>query len=89
MAKKNVTSFPNKGFPTDVEIRAALLKRARDYCAEKGIGITSLAKSAVNDLGFFARVENGGNFTIGSYRKCMDYMNSNAAADKKPKRKSA
>jgi hypothetical protein len=80
-----------KGYPSADEIRAALIKRAAEFCAATGMSKTALGKAAVNDPAFFAQVEDGRNFTNEMYRRAMAYMDAHPprAGRSEPKRKSA
>jgi hypothetical protein len=61
-------------YPTEVDIRTALLRRAERFCALTERSRSDLGKRAVNDSHFLYRIENGEGFTVRTYQRVMDYI---------------
>jgi len=64
-------------FPTEQEIRDALIQRADEFSRQTGIPKTEIGKRAVNDGAFLGQVAEGRNFTINLYRRLMDWLDAN------------
>lgn len=63
-------------FPTDEEIRAALIRRAEEFSRLTGIPKTEIGKLAVNDAAVLGQIAEGRNFTINLYRRLMDWLDT-------------
>lgn len=64
-------------YPSDSEIRAALLRRADEFIRLTGSTKSAIGKDAVNDPAFLGQVAAGRNFTIGMYQRVMAYLDAN------------
>lgn len=60
----------------DDAIRQSLLRRAEIFRAETKISFSRISEDAVKDSKFLARVANGGNFTISTYQRVMDWLDA-------------
>lgn len=65
-------------YPTEREIRTALIARVTDFCRVKGIKPRGLCQQAINDPNFFNKVTSGGNFTLRTYQRLNRYMDRHA-----------
>ena len=63
-----------KLYPTEREIRAALIRRVAEFIKLAGTNKSSFGKAAVSDPAFVGRVGAGGNFTISTYGRAMTYI---------------
>lgn len=61
---------------TAEQVRAALLKRIDAYMAATGKSESSVGKDALNDDRFVARIREGGNFTVKTYQKAIDWLDA-------------
>jgi hypothetical protein len=62
-------------YPTDQEIRAALIERMHAFCAATGRAPSMVCRVVMNDTTFYAKLVAGGNFTIETYARfhaCFD-----------------
>jgi hypothetical protein len=64
-------------FPTEQEIRDALLRRADEFSRQTGMSKSEIGKRALNDGAFLGQVSKGRNFTIELYRRLMDWLDAN------------
>lgn len=62
---------------TDARIRAELLNRSDRFCALTGKSKSVIGKQAVNDAALLKDVEEGRNFTVGTYQRVMDWLSEN------------
>ncbi len=60
-----------------MDIRTRLLTEADQYCSARGISRARLATLVVNDGKFFDRVEKGGDFTVRTFERFMQYFADN------------
>ena len=61
--------------PTEADIRRALILRVEAFCRLTGTTPSAICRSALKgDNGFLKRIEDGGNFTLGSYQRVLDYI---------------
>ncbi len=56
------------------QVRAALLQRIDGFLIKTGMSASTLGKSAVADDRFVKRIRDGGNFTVETYQKVMDWL---------------
>jgi hypothetical protein len=56
-------------YPTEREIRAALIERMKAFCAVTGTAPSTVCRDVINDTTFFSKVVGGGNFTVSTYKK--------------------
>lgn len=78
--------------PTEKQIRDGLLVRAKEFSAAKGVPLTEIGKKAVNDSAILSRIEQGHNFTIGTYGRLMTWLDRQSAkpqANGRSRRKAA
>lgn len=64
-------------YPDEEKLRVAAIERAEEYCLLTGNGIGKLGILISNDKTTFTRLKKGKNFTIGLYRKIMDWLDEN------------
>jgi len=64
-------------FPSEQEIRDAVVRRADEFSRLTGMSKTEIGKRAVNDGAFLNQVAAGRNFTINLYRRLMDWLDEN------------
>jgi hypothetical protein len=64
-------------YPTEDEMRQALVKRAEEYCAQTGVAIYTLGRTLGKGKGFFKEIANGRNFTVGTYTEVMAWFDTN------------
>lgn len=64
-------------YPTEEEIRAALLDRVAKFCDLTGCSITAVGQQAVNDTAFIHDIKNGKNFTVARFQRAMDWLDEN------------
>ena len=74
-------------YPSEGEIRAALIRRADEFTRLTGLPKSVVGKEAVNDPAFLSQVAGGRNFTVGLYRRVMDWLDENWPKDGDPKAK--
>lgn len=65
---------------TAEQVRAALLDRIDGYIARSGISASALGKAAVADDRFVKRIRDGGNFTVETYQRAMDWLDGQEKA---------
>ncbi len=58
----------------DNDLRAQFLRQAQRYCDKEKISLPTLGRRVLKDTAFFARVENGGGFTVRTYDRFQDYF---------------
>jgi hypothetical protein len=68
------------GYPSEAELRRAIINRAREYTEATGLAISTVSKHALNDSRFLEKVRDGGNFSIRNYTRVMDFFDSNMPA---------
>lgn len=64
-------------YPTEDEIREALIRRATKFCELTGSSITAVGQQAVNDTAFIHDIKNGKNFTVARFQRAMDWLDEN------------
>jgi hypothetical protein len=69
--------MPRISFPTEQEIRDALVRRADEFSRQTGMSKSEIGKLALNDGAFLNQVRKGRNFTIMVYRRLMDWLDAN------------
>jgi hypothetical protein len=62
-----------------MDIRTNLLAEAERYCAGRRISKARLATIVVNDGKFFDRIEKGGDFTVRTYERFVDFFASHTS----------
>jgi hypothetical protein len=67
--------------PSEAEIRARLLRAAREFEARSGMARSTIGKRAVNDSNILFRIEQGADFTIRNYRRLFEFMDRNWPGD--------
>lgn len=65
---------------TDDTIREHLLARVTEYQTRTGMSLWKISKAAVADDKFIASVQRGGNFTIKTYQKVIDWLDEQEQA---------
>jgi hypothetical protein len=68
--------------PSESEIRTALLRKISRFSRLTGMSRTAIGLAAVNDGAFVPDVEDGRNVTIGTYQRCLDWLDANWPTDK-------
>lgn len=61
-------------YPTEDEIRSALIRRAEEFSRLTGMTKTDIGLQAVNDGAFLGQVEKDRNFGIKLYKRFMDWL---------------
>lgn len=67
-------------YPRGQDLRQAIVDRAFEYSRLTGMGLAVIGREAVGDVNFVSQVQNGRNFTIGTYDKFMKYLDAKMAA---------
>lgn len=57
-------------------IRRNLISRARAFCEARKTSFSAIGKAAISDDRFLARVDAGGNFTLDTYQRVIDWMDA-------------
>ncbi len=57
-------------------VRKNLLDRANAFCGRHGYSFSRIGEEALNDSKFLAHVQRGGNFTIKTYQRVLDWMDA-------------
>lgn len=70
-------------------IRANLLVRATAFAKEHRTSFSAMSREAVKDDRFLARAQAGANFTIETYQRFIDWMDTRDAAATEPERGAA
>ncbi len=68
--------------PVDITadaIRQNLLTRARALCEARNTSFSAIGKGAIKDDRFLSRVEAGGNFTLETYQRVIDWIDAQEA----------
>jgi hypothetical protein len=73
-------------YPTEQEIRAALIERVTAYCHTADITPRILFKRAINDPNFFKKLEKGGNFTLRTYQRVHHWLDRHPRKGTKKRR---
>lgn len=68
----------NTPYPTEREIRTALMARVSAYCKAEGIKPRTFFARAINDPGFFGKLKRGENFTLRTYQRVHRYLDQHA-----------
>jgi len=75
-------------YPTEVEVRRALIQRVNDYARATGLAITTISRMAVNDSRYLGKVRAGGNFSMRNYTRLMEFFDTNMPAnEERPRRR--
>lgn len=61
---------------TKEDIRNALLTRAQAFGDRYDIRLSRIGEEAVRDSKFFTRISSGGNFTVETYQRVMDWLDA-------------
>jgi hypothetical protein len=61
-------------YPTEAEIRDALVSRVAEFCRDSGLGPRTVCIRAINDPNFFNKVKSGGNFTLRTYARVHRWL---------------
>ena len=64
-------------YPTESEIRSALIERMQAFCAASGIAPSMVCRAVMNDTNFFTKLVAGGNFTITTYQRLHTHFDQN------------
>ena len=67
----------SKRYPTEQEMRDALLGRAKEYCAVARIRPSVLERKTGRANGFFKSLAAGRNFTVKTYTEMMTWFDEN------------
>lgn len=62
-------------------VRQNLIKRANAYCQARKTSFSAIGKAAISDDRFLARVSAGGNFTLDTYQRVIDWLDAAEAQD--------
>ena len=65
---------------TAEQVRAALIQRIDAFLKLSGMSASALGKEAVKDDRFVKRIRDGGNFTVDTYQKVMDWLDAQERA---------
>lgn len=65
---------------TDGTIREHLLRRVDEFQKRTGMSLWKISKAAVADDKFLGNVQRGGNFTIKTYQRVIDWLDEQDAA---------
>jgi hypothetical protein len=65
------------GYPTEDDLRRALKQRISQFTALTGRSRRQIGLAAVNDSAAVFRMLAGGNFTIGTYKRVMEWLDRN------------
>lgn len=57
-------------------IRQNLMNRARAFCEARKTSFSAIGKASISDDRFLARVGAGGNFTLETYQRVIDWMDA-------------
>jgi hypothetical protein len=63
-------------------VRQNLISRARAFCQAKKTSFSAIGKAAISDDRFLARVDAGGNFTLDTYQRVIDWLDAAEASSK-------
>ena len=63
-------------------VRQNLISRARAFCEARKTSFSAIGKAAISDDRFLARVDAGGNFTLDTYQRVIDWLDAAEAASK-------
>lgn len=63
-------------------VRQNLIKRARAFCESRKTSFSAIGKAAISDDRFLARVDAGGNFTLDTYQRVIDWIDAAEASAK-------
>lgn len=72
-------------YPTEPEIRAALIDRLRAFCAATGAAPSVVCRTVMNDTTFYSKVVGGGNFTVATYKRLQAHLDENWPRSRKRK----
>lgn len=64
-------------------VRQNLISRARAFCEARKTSFSAIGKAAISDDRFLARVDAGGNFTLDTYQRVINWLDAAEAAAKK------
>jgi hypothetical protein len=64
---------------TETAIRDNLLKRAEAFCKARRYSLSRIGAEALKDDTFLLRVQNGGNFTLRTYQRVIDWLDAQEA----------
>jgi hypothetical protein len=67
----------SKPYPTEAEIRSALIERAAVFCRLTGKSRSEIGLGALNDGAVITQIIGGRNFTMETYRKVMTWLDAN------------
>ena len=73
-------------YPTEREIRDALIARVTAYCDTAEITPRLLFKRAINDPNFFDKLTRGGNFTLRTYQRVNRWIDTHPRKGKAKQR---
>jgi len=71
------------GYPTEAQLRRAIIERAAEYRRATGLALSTVSQRAVGRSDYIERVKRGGSFTIHTYSKLMDFFDSNMPAQER------
>lgn len=60
-------------------IRRNLLSRAEAYAKARNTSFSAIGKESISDDRFLARVAAGGNFTLATYQRVIDWLDAQEA----------
>lgn len=69
--------------PTEITaeaVRQNLMNRAKTHCETHGTSLSAIGKAAISDDRFLARVAAGGNFTLDTYQRVIDWLDAKEAS---------
>src|SRR5262245_66069316 len=72
-------------YPTDRDIRAAMLSRADEFTEITGMSAADIGKKAMNDPAFVYQIRAGRNFNIATYRRFMAWLDKKWPRDHVPR----
>lgn len=62
------------------QVRSALLQRIDAFLVKTKMSASAFGKEAVKDDRFVSRIRNGGNFTVDTYQKVIDWLDAQERA---------
>jgi hypothetical protein len=74
-------------YPTEQKIRSALIARMEAFSAATGRAPSMICREVMNDTSFYAKLKDGGNFTVATYQRFNDHFDKHWPKPPKAKRR--
>lgn len=71
-------------YPTEIEIREAVLARAGEFQRITGASFSDVGKRALNDTALLFQIASGRNIQLATYSRLMTWFDANWPADSVP-----